>query len=101
MTRLIDADALKENAYREGGAQSIAEMVVTVSDIDDAPTVQAFQTVQDVIIEIPVRHGRWEDCSNGWMCSECGDEWSPTDAKMIFGFNYCPNCGARMVGGKW
>lgn len=37
----------------------------------------------------PVRHGRWIDSSNGWMCSEC--EQDNTYAKP-----YCPNCGARM-----
>lgn len=37
----------------------------------------------------PVRHGRWVDSSNGWMCSEC--EQDNTYAKP-----WCPNCGARM-----
>lgn len=37
----------------------------------------------------PVRHGRWEDCSNGWMCSVCNrDSSRDTD--------YCPHCGAKM-----
>ena len=36
-----------------------------------------------------VRHGRWVDSSNGWMCSEC--EQDNTYAKP-----WCPNCGARM-----
>ena len=35
------------------------------------------------------RHGHWEDCSNGWMCSVCNH-----DARKEY--NYCPNCGARM-----
>lgn len=37
----------------------------------------------------PVRHGRWIDCSNGWMCSFC--EKDNTHDKP-----YCPNCGAVM-----
>lgn len=40
----------------------------------------------------PVRHGNWEDCSNGWMCSEC-----TVDSEKDY--NFCPNCGARMDGG--
>ena len=36
-----------------------------------------------------VRYGHWEDCSNGWMCSECKrDSQKET--------NYCPYCGAKM-----
>ena len=35
-------------------------------------------------------HGRWEDCSNGWMCSVCKH-----DARKDY--PYCPNCGAYMM----
>lgn len=35
------------------------------------------------------KHGHWEDCSNGWMCSVCNrDSSRDTD--------YCPHCGAKM-----
>ena len=36
-----------------------------------------------------VKHGQWEDCSNGWMCSECY-----RDSSKDYGF--CPHCGAKM-----
>lgn len=39
----------------------------------------------------PVVHGRWK-WSEGGQCSECGFHNSN------FGYNYCPNCGARMDG---
>lgn len=39
----------------------------------------------------PVAHGRWK-WSEGGQCSECGFHNSN------FGYNYCPNCGARMDG---
>lgn len=48
----------------------------------------------------PVRHGRWLDCENYndiAQCSECGL------VRNIYrqeGWNYCPNCGAKMDGGK-
>jgi rubrerythrin len=33
---------------------------------------------------------------NKWTCSECG--WSKrTDVHIKLGYNYCPNCGTRMV----
>lgn len=36
-----------------------------------------------------VWHGRWIKHEGYDECSEC-------HAKSIFGYNYCPNCGARM-----
>ena len=50
----------------------------------------------------PVVHGRWEHAhasesyfNECWRCSECG-----FDDTEGFGFEYCPNCGAKMDGGK-
>ena len=49
----------------------------------------------------PVKHGRWErpvvhghTCLTA-LCSVCGYINNSND-----GFNYCPNCGARMDGGE-
>lgn len=42
---------------------------------------------------VPVRRGHWEDCSNGWMCSNCLHD-SDHDS------NFCPDCGADMRGGE-
>lgn len=39
----------------------------------------------------PVKHGRWK-WSEGGQCSECGFHNSN------FGYNYCPDCGAKMDG---
>lgn len=52
----------------------------------------------------PVRHGRWiwELADNGWanhICSECGYTKN-TDIHVRLGYDYCPNCGAKMDGGK-
>ena len=32
---------------------------------------------------------RWEDCSNGWTCSNCYQDRTHTS-------KFCPNCGAKM-----
>ncbi len=55
----------------------------------------------------PVRHGRWnevkgftgveafgykEECVEGFACSVCSKEVDVSEG----GFNYCPNCGAKM-----
>lgn len=42
----------------------------------------------------------WDFANNGWAdwtCSICG--WKKnTDIHVNLGYNYCPNCGARMKG---
>ena len=52
----------------------------------------------------PVRHGRWIEYTKviipepynkweqAWKCSECGFD------DGFVGYNFCPNCGARMDG---
>ena len=79
--RLIDADALIEEALTEG-----AYDYVDAKQIADAPTIDA----------VPVRHGHWEtnsDRPDTLICSvcKCGfDMWKHDP------HNFCPNCGAKM-----
>lgn len=56
-------------------------------------TLREWINKQPTIEAEPVRHGRWEDCSSGWMCSRCS-------FTQIKDSNYCPNCGAKMDGGN-
>ena len=82
--RLIDADALIEEALAEG-----AYGYVDVKQIADAPTVDA----------VPVRYGQWE-CQK--PCPVCGeDRFKGLDADIWADWEppYCPNCGAKMNGG--
>lgn len=55
---------------------------------------KAMQTVDAV----PVVHGRWNSM-DGYktrkVCSECG--WDVPEYGKFY--SYCPNCGAKMVGG--
>ena len=73
--RLIDADALKDDFC---AMKFPTDRMNVLELIDNQPTITAEQ-----------KHGRWEDCSNGWMCSEC-----TVDSEKDYDF--CPNCGARM-----
>lgn len=43
----------------------------------------------------PVRHGEWKKRKNWfkYVCSECSHEYEAVS-------HYCPNCGAKMDGGK-
>ena len=81
--RLIDADALKL-AIRDD-AEIVGRNYARIKmHINEAPTVE-------------VVHGRWEDVALRFTqvrekCSVCGG------IVYAHGFNYCPNCGARMDG---
>lgn len=85
--RLIDADALKKEAITvDLGVMDypLKEDVVYVSDIDDAPTIDAE----------PVRRGQWD--ANG-RCTSCGGHapyWAM--ATTYYKSPYCSECGAKM-----
>ena len=79
--RLIDADALIEEALTEGAYGYVDALQIAI-----APTVDA----------APVRHGRWEtnsDRPDTLICSvcKCGFDMWKHDSH-----NFCPNCGAKM-----
>ena len=82
--RLIDADALIEEALTGGVYCYVDALQIAI-----APTVDV----------VPVQHGRWEtnsDRPDTLICSicKCGfDMWKHDP------HNYCPNCGAKMDGG--
>lgn len=100
--RLIDAETLKatiskyefnapNERYKQGGECVLNFYMPKI--IDDAPTIESE----------PVRHGEWlynDMClPNCAECSECG--WkSSVSGDEISSCHYCPNCGARMDGGK-
>ena len=93
MSRLIDADALKEKyimaTIKYGSRGSIMERpVVLLEHIVDAPTIDAVEVV----------HGEWIERIGGiskelfYQCSKCYGE---VDENV---FDYCPWCGAKMDG---
>ena len=51
---------------------------------------------------VPVVHGRWiEDEGEGYHgihCLRCG--FSIPYGNVMMGYNFCPNCGAKMDGGE-
>ena len=82
--RLIDADALIEEALTEGACGYVDALQIAI-----APTVDA----------VPARYGQWE-CQK--PCPVCGeDRFKGLDADIWADWEppYCPNCGAKMNGG--
>lgn len=86
--RLIDADAL-ESALADRVRRS------NNSDFVAPPT---WNSAVDIVVNAPsidavlVKHGKWIVINGCVCCSVCGEpnmEW-----------NFCPNCGAKMDGGK-
>lgn len=105
---LISRSALIDKAYWHGERPDVgnpfAEGVeaVDVSDIEEAPTIEAE----------PVRHGRWEECDwveydghsecvhypkKARVCTKCRNAFKKEfiDNPRV---HYCPHCGAKMDG---
>ena len=78
MSRLIDADALKELLYYDKA---------TCAVIDEVPTID------------PVKHGKWiyqimpVTGAVETICSECN---TPFYMAFRMQMNYCPYCGAKV-----
>ena len=67
-------------------------------DISELPAADVAEVV----------HGEWLRSDDDWnslttiQCSCCGEEWcfETDDDVSLLNYKYCPNCGARMDGGK-
>lgn len=89
--RLIDADAIKYIKTLDplGDGRSEYIEIINKDQIDNMLSIDAVLATYGI--------WKWKIYENGygtWECSACG-------CPMIARFNYCPNCGARMVGGEW
>ena len=95
MAEYIDREALLTHQYNASHSNwpQLAEMVVGVEDIEDAPAADVS----------PVVHGRWEyipqtlNTLSQFRCPFC--RWWSLDPSIDGAYNYCPNCGAKMDGG--
>lgn len=99
---LIDRNALLDKSYSTCRATwndpyaKDGEEVVSVLDIENAPTIEAK----------PVNHAYWKRTANGAIwCSSCnsfiGMAFSDTGfEEAIRDLNYCSVCGAQMDGKK-
>lgn len=94
MSRYIDADAAKKDADERGFDYWSSE-----TDIKNA---KEFIDAQDTADVEEVRHGEWQVEMEDWLkwtCPFC--EWSKrTDIHVALGYKRCPECGAKMDGGK-
>lgn len=101
MSRYIDAEGLIDRLYEE-------EFTI-VCPLDEVSGVINDEPTADVQ---PVKHGRWIDAYKNFETAECS--LCHSQLEVIFageanktlwnGFKqfycYCPNCGAKMEGGR-
>ena len=63
-----------------------------------------YENKQKGIPNMEVRHGEWIVDSNiaetEFKCSKCGYSYFEGEPCQESDYNYCPNCGAKMDGGK-
>ena len=98
MADYIDREELLTHQYNASHSNlpQLAEMVVGVEDIEDAPAADV----------APVVHGSWEGSTDDWFgtdvytCTKCRESYvlvEGTPKQNLW--HYCPNCGAKMDGG--
>ena len=106
MAEYIEREALYEKAYWHGEHPDVGNPFpdgVDAIDIEDVDAIPAADVA-------PVRHGRWIsliECANeGVYCSICKKKvwksdyaWCSKKSRNKLRFNYCPNCGAKMMEG--
>ncbi len=102
--RPIDADALMQDVIAHSYPLTNA---FSVGGVDDGMFVKGIQQVVDeqpTLDVAPVVHGEWifekgdgTTCVDGWICTNCKHGFH-TNVPYFEGFNYCPNCGAKMKG---
>ena len=119
--RPIDANALLEYLDQLSEAYNEAYEKSEYGDPHKNILYGKFTTIVETILQIkrkeptldyaPVRHGEWVEeiepnvvTASGrdvhlWRCSVCGFSWANKHDVMSY-YKYCPNCGARMDGGK-
>ena len=89
MAEYIEREALLEKQYNASRSNwpQLAEMVVDVRDIEDAPAADV----------APVVHARWEHKGGDeWGCTACGAVVSTEGSWDRPGDKYCRHCGAKM-----
>ena len=100
MSRLIDADALREQLVwcMEQAGRFDTYWDDVIERLDSIPTADA----------VPVVHGRWteqhvdyaSDCAideiQTLKCSVCGLYHTTPYMYYVTHYKYCPNCGAKM-----
>lgn len=92
MPKYIDAEKIEYKSILYPIVDGISvktrkiDNVVEKQDIDNMPTADVHE----------VKHGTWQHTDDGAArCTSCKRKMNP----YVYGYAYCPLCGARMDGG--
>ena len=94
MSRYIDADKIEYAPYtvcRHNG-KDVTEMIAYKKLIDIIPAADVKEVIHAHWIPKQYPFGNCE-------CSNCHEEYGICGG-LMGDYNYCPNCGAKMDGGK-
>ena len=91
--RCIYADDFLDLFYVASAGQDKMFVKVVEQVVEDTPTADV----------VKVKHGEWKQ-GVPYVCSICGkpapDEKNTSERYSCWTSPYCPNCGAKMDGGK-
>ena len=87
------AEALEIISEAQDGSGNIYNILQPIfTKVNALPSVSTERVGEWIFdTQIPIGDGR---TSAGYICSNCGKDYFKVD-----GMHYCPNCGARMIGG--
>lgn len=108
MSKYIDADKVIDYANQEVSSPFFSIEREGAEDVITYKNKWAF--VKQVMVGMPaadvqeVRHGRWERNNKDeffYSCSNCGHKAYGNTAEIVAGgYDYCPQCGAKMDEGE-
>lgn len=94
ISRLFDENSLSENYTIKYDEKSHNRIVATI------PIWADFYLDISTIEAVPVVHGEWIYENYTWHCGVCGFHPFKGYIPKEPGFNFCPNCRAKMDGGS-
>ncbi len=100
--KYFDGEAFLERMKKTDRYFAMKNDIENFPSVDiDRPTKSQFKRMAAQMDYVPVEHGRWEyipqtlNTLSQLRCPFCG--WWSLDPSIDGAYNYCPNCGARMM----
>lgn len=92
---------MTEYIERKEAIDTVVETYYDTPDINlnESKLEVALRSVPSADV-MPVVHGRWEwDTQDIYCCTICHEKVHVKEVMGLPDWDYCPNCGAKMIGG--